>query len=300
MQKFNKGFILPISTTYNEATELTDEFSNGNNIESSIENNQKNNDEMFINASHELNTPLNIIYGAAQLIELYMSNENSKNVDKINSSIDSIKQNSLRIMKVVKNILDLQKNEIGLFRLDYNYINIVEVVEEVVQCVSEKLRDKQLQFIFDTNSEEKFLMADTENIERVLLNILSNAVKYSNPGGKILVNVSVRDYFVEIAVMDNGVGIEKKYLDNIFNSFVKADKLLSRRAEGLGLGLKISKAIMEAHGGSIEVLSKPNKGSTFIIKLPCKKRDTIYTLYPKKVINYDGLKDMINIEFSDM
>lgn len=292
MNNYYNGLIVPFNVANNEAAELTDEFKN--------ENKLNINNEMIINETHELITPLNVIYGAAQLIEHYLKNDVNNNFDKIESSVELIKQNSFRLMKIINNILDLHKIETGLFKLDYNYINIVEVVEDVVQIVSKKVRDKQLHFIFDTDSEEKFLMADTENIERMLLNILSNAVKYSNPGGKIFVNVSVRDYFVEIAVIDNGVGIKRKHLNNIFNSFVRGDKSLSRISEGCGLGLKISKAIIEAHGGSIHVSSNPNKGSAFIIKLPCKKNDTIYTLFPKKVINYDSLNEMINIEFSDI
>jgi chemotaxis protein histidine kinase CheA len=78
------------------------------------------------------------------------------------------------------------------------------------------------------------------------------------------------------------------------------DKSLSRGVEGSGIGLKLSKAIIEAHGGSINVSSKINKGSTFIIKLPCKKNDTLYTLYSNRVLNYDSLNEMIKIEFSDI
>jgi len=303
---FKKCYVVPLMSCANserscvvkEGTEdLADEIKN----EINIENNININDELFINASHELKTPLNIIYSAAQLIELYLkTGEENKSLDKISSGINSIKQNSFRLMKVINNILDLSKIEAGLLNLNCSYINIVEVVEDVVQRVSETIKYKQLNFIFDTNAEEKYMMADIENIERVLLNILSNAVKFTDDGGKIFVNVIIKDYSVEISVTDTGIGIENRYLDNIFNRFGQVDKSLSRGVEGSGIGLKLSKAIIEAHGGSINVSSKINKGSTFIIKLPCKKNDTLYTLYSNRVLNYDSLNEMIKIEFSDI
>lgn len=282
--------------TGNEIGNLTNEVKNEIDIE-----NIKINDELIINVSHELRTPLNIIYSAAQLIELYMKNdEEGKIPDKMTSSISSIKQNSFRLMKIVNNILDLAKIESGRLNLNYSYINIVEIVEDVVQNVAETIRYKQISFTFDTDTEEKYVMVDVEYIERALLNILSNAVKFTGTGGKIFVNVTLNDDFVEIAVKDTGIGIEKKYLDNIFNRFAQVDKSLSKKAEGIGMGLKLSSAIIEAHGGNIDVFSKINKGSTFVIKLPCKKNDTLYTLHNNKVLNYDSLNEMIKIEFSDI
>lgn len=302
MHKLKNTHVLPFIgvTNYNlsnktmdDTRELAVEIKN----EINIENNIKINDELLINASHELKTPLNIIYSAAQLIELYLQTNEE---DKIAYNINSIKQNSFRIMKLFNNILDLHKIEAGLLNLNYSYINIVEVAENVVQSVSKSIKDKQIEFIFDTDTEERYMMADIEKIERVLLKILSNSVKFSNKGGQVFVNVVVKDNLVKIAVTDSGIGIEKEHLNNIFNRFSQVDKSLSRSAEGSGIGLKIAKAFVEAHGGNIKVFSKPKKGSTFIIELPCKPNDTIYTLYSNKILNYDSLNEMIKIEFSDI
>lgn len=288
------GDYSPINADVDELKKIIDENTN----ESSVVNNINTYDKFLINASHELKTPLNIIYGAAQLLEVYTNN--SDNSSKISASINSIKQNSFRLMKLINNLLDLQKIESGLFKLNYTYVNIVEVVEDVVQLVSEKIKGKHLTIIFDTECEEKYMFADVENIERVLLNLLTNAVKFSDHEGKIFVNVFTKDNSIEIAVTDTGIGIEKKYLEDIFKGFGQVDKSLSRRTEGCGIGLKLSKSIIEAHGGNLNVLSSPGKGSTFIINLPYKKNDSIYTLYSKKVINFDNLNEMIKIEFSDI
>lgn len=304
MYKFKKGSILRLTangeyqstgTNREEIRSYRDDIDDEINVENIV----RINDELLINASHELKTPLNIIYGAAQLLEQYAKNDNQKS-EKVFYNIETIKQNSFRLMKVINNLLDLEKIETGIFKLNYNYVNIVEVVEDVVQMVSKELKDKHIEFIFDTELEEKYMMVDVENIERVLLNLLSNAVKFSDTGGKISVDIFMSNNAVEIVVIDRGIGIEKKYLNDIFNRFGQVDKSLSRRAEGCGIGLKLSKAIIEAHGGSINVFSKLNKGSTFVVKLPCKKNDSIYTLYPNKVINYDSLNEMIKIEFSDI
>lgn len=303
MYKFKNGSIVhlmasgdygPANADVDELEKIISEDTN----KSTVENNINTDDEFLINASHELKTPLNIIYGAAQLLEVYTNN--SDNSSKISSSINSIKQNSFRLMKLVNNILDLQKIETGLFKLNYTYVNIVEVVEDVAQLVSKKIKDKHLNLIFDTECEEKYMFIDVENIERVLLNLLSNAVKFSNCEGKIFVNVLMKDNSIEISVTDNGIGIEKKYLEDIFKGFGQVDKSLSRITEGCGIGLKLSKCIIEAHGGNLNVFSRKGKGSTFIIKLPYKNNDSIFTLYPKKVFNCDSLKEMINIEFSDI
>ncbi len=272
---------------------------NGGDI--NIEENIRINDELFINASHELKTPLNIIYSAAQLIELYIkSDEENEAFDKIKFSLDSIKQNSFRLMKVVNNMLDLHKIETGLYKLNHNYVNIVELVEEVVNAVSRIITEKKLKFVFDTNLEEKYMMVDVEGIERVLLNILSNSVKFSRKEGKVSVNVLIKCDSVEISVADEGIGIKKNNLNNIFKRFGQVDKSLSRKAEGSGTGLRLAKDITEMHGGSIKASSEMGKGSIFTIKLPCKKNENIYSLNNCRVINYENLDEMVRIEFSDI
>jgi methyl-accepting chemotaxis protein len=295
-----KSYKNPPSANYasTDFADLSHEINN--NVKNNIKEN-KENDEFLINAFHELKTPLNIIYSATQLIDVYLKTDNKEQYnDKIFYNVNSIIQNCFRLMKVINNILDLSKIEEGALILDYSYVNIVEVIENVVQTVSETIKYKHLNFIFDTNIEEKYMIADVEYIQRVLLNLLSNAVKFSNIGGEIFVSVISKGNTLEIAVTDKGIGIDKEHLDNIFSRFGLVDKSLSRRAEGSGMGLKLSKEIINAHGGSIHVFSKLNEGSTFIIKLPCKKNDAICPLYGNKIMNYDSLKEMIKIEFSDI
>ncbi|MDF2949733.1 MAG: phoR2 [Sedimentibacter sp.] len=258
-------------------------------------------DELFINASHELRTPLNIIYSAVQLIELYMKDDlENDSVDKIETNVISIKRNSLRLMKLINNILDLNKADSGLLNLNYSYVNIIEVVENVVQNVSGKVNDKQLSIIFDTDIEEKCMQIDIEAIQRVLLNLMSNAVKFSKQEGKIFVKVTVENNSIDISVTDTGIGIDKSHIKSIFKKFSQVDKSLSGTKEGSGIGLKLSELLIKAHGGSISASSIINEGSTFIVSLPCSRNDNIYNLYSRKVLYFDSLKEMTNIEFSDV
>lgn len=306
MYNFKSGQPVSVKAkmNFNKNISEKDNFKNfGNFIKKEMNVDKKMNvaDELFINASHELRTPLNVIYSAVQLIELYMNDDvENDSVDRIASNVNSIKRNSLRLMKVINNVLDLHKVDAGLLNLHYSYANIVEVVENVVQNVSEKIIDNKLNIIFDTEIEEKYMMMDIEAIQRVLLNIMSNAVKFSKQEGEILVNVTVKNKSVDISVADKGIGIDKNHLAKVFKKFSQMDKSFSRMTEGSGVGLKITESLIKAHGGSISVFSVINEGSNFIIKLPCNKTDNIYNLYNNRVIRFDNLKEMINIEFSDV
>ena len=237
-----------------------------------MEKTLKSQGEYFVNISHELKTPLNIICSTVQLFNMH---RNSGTLDqKKNSMIkymESIKQNSYRLSKLINNIVDLSKIEAGFFKLHLSNNNIVEVVEEIVISVANLTESKCLNIIFDTDIEDKVIACDPEKIERVVLNLISNAIKFSDEGDEIFVAVKDRNEFVEISVTDNGIGIEDKYLSMIFDRFNQVDKSLSRNAEGTGIGLSLVKSIVELHGGSIRVESEISKGSKFIVTLCSKK-----------------------------
>ena len=177
-------------------------------------------------------------------------------------------QNCYRLSKIINNIVDLSKIEAGFFELNLSNNNIVEIVEEVVNSVIDYTDIKDLSIIFDTYIEEKIIACDPEKVERIILNLISNAIKFSNKGNKIYVNIQEKNEFIEISVKDNGIGIEDNKLDMIFSRFKQVDKSLSRNAEGAGIGLSLVKAIVEKHKGSIYVESDIGKGSWFIVKLP--------------------------------
>ena len=212
----------------------------------------KSQGEFLANISHELKTPLNVIFSAVQLFSLYCdSGSLEEKKDLIIKYIESIKQNSYRLSKLINNIVDTSKIEAGFFELNLSNNNIVEVVEDVVMSVTNFTEIKGLNIIFDTDIEDKVIACDPVKIERIVLNLISNAIKFSNKGEEILVDIKDKNEFVEISVKDNGVGIEKRHLDMIFDRFKQVDKSLSRNAEGTGIGLSLVKSIVELHGGNI-------------------------------------------------
>ena len=254
--------------------------------------------EFLVNVSHELKTPLNVIFSAAQLFEMYC---NSGSLDDKKNSIikyiDSIKQNSYRLSKIINNIVDLSKIEAGFFKLNLSNNNIVQVVEGIVMSITAFTESKGLNVIFDTDTEEKIIAFDTEKIERIILNLISNAIKFTDKGDEIFVEVKDKNEFIEISVRDNGIGIENKYLDMIFDRFKQVDKSLSRNAEGTGIGLSLVKSIVELHGGSIHVESEFGKGSKFTFMLPSRVVLHENMLYSSKVPSEN---ESIRVELSDV
>ncbi|HEX9025636.1 MAG TPA: cache domain-containing protein, partial [Clostridium sp.] len=165
-------------------------------------------DEIFANVSHELKTPLNVIFSANQLIEFYLKNSLIEdNKEKIFKNINTIKQNCYRFIKLINNIVDISKMNSGFLRVNLSNENIVDITENIVQSISEYINGKDISIIFDTNTEEKIMACDPEKIERVILNLISNAIKFTNKDGCIFVNLIDKGDTVEIDVKDTGIGI---------------------------------------------------------------------------------------------
>ena len=257
--------------------------------------------EFFANLSHELRTPLNVICSTIQLIK---SLDGSKKLgeEKIKYYINIMNQNSLRLLRLINNIIDTTKIEANYISLQLKNGDIVYVVEEISQSVAEYIKNHDVTLIFDTDVEEKTIAFDEEKIERIMLNLLSNAVKFTKKGGSILVNIYDKGDFIEISIKDTGIGIPKDKLEFIFERFAQIDKSTSRHNEGSGIGLALVKSLVEMHDGEIYANSIEGKGSEFIIKLPVRLVETSQeenNLKNKEVFetNYD---ENLSIEFSDI
>lgn len=255
-------------------------------------------EEFFTNISHELKTPLNVIYSTIQLFNIYFKNGSlEEKKDIVIKYISTITQNCYRLSKLINNIVDISKIEAGFYELNLSNNNIVEIVEDIVTSVTDYTTSKELDIIFDTDEEEKIIACDPEKIERIILNLLSNAIKFTEKGGEICIDIQDKDKFVEISVRDNGIGIDSNHLDLIFDRFKQVDKSLSRNAEGTGIGLSLVKSIVELHGGTIHVESKFGKGSKFTVKLPVRKVTQENMLYSSKMRNKN---ESIKVELSDI
>ncbi|MFT5873296.1 MAG: signal transduction histidine kinase [Clostridium sp.] len=255
-------------------------------------------EEFIANISHELKTPLNVISSAIQLFQMYCHNGSlDDRRDTIIKYLDSMKLNSYRLSKLINNIVDSSKIQAGFFKLNLSNNNIIEVVEEIVTSVTSFTDSKGLHIIFDTDTEEKMIACDPEKIQRIVLNLVSNAIKFSNVGDEIFVDVKDKNKFVEISVRDNGIGIEEKNLDIIFDRFKQVDKSLSRNTEGTGIGLSLVKSIVKLHGGSIYAESEYGKGSKFTVMLPSSTVIQEDMLPCSKVRSED---ERIRVELSDL
>ena len=255
-------------------------------------------EEFIANISHELKTPLNVIFSAIQLFQMYCDNGSlDKRKEAIIKYLDSMKLNSYRLSKLINNIVDSSKIQAGFFQLNLSNNNIVEVVEEIVMSVTNITDIKGIHIIFDTNTEEKIVACDPEMIQRIVLNLISNAIKFSDEGDEILVDFKDKNELIEISVKDNGIGIEEKNLNMIFDRFKQVDKSLSRNSEGTGIGLSLVKSIVELHGGVIYAESEFGKGSKFTVELPSGKVLHDNTLYSSKVKSEN---ENIRVELSDV
>lgn len=255
--------------------------------------------EFFTNVAHELKTPLTVIDSTNQLMRLYFKgNSLDVNKEKISTGINVIKQNCYRLTRLINNLVDLSKIESGFIKLKLSNENIVLIIENIVQSISDYIRRRELNIIFDTNTEEKIIACEPDKIERIFLNLISNAIKFTNPGGSIFITLIDKDDFVEISVSDTGIGIEKENLDTIFERFHQVDRSLSRNTEGSGIGLTLVKSIIDMHGGNISVASEIGKGSTFKIELPAKIVENQNTNAKSNLLS--SKIEMIKTEFSDI
>jgi signal transduction histidine kinase len=237
-----------------------------------IEKNLKIQEEIFTNVSHELKTPLSLIYAATQVMEAYLQNDSIiDNRDKLKRNFNVIKQNCNRLTRITNNVIDLSRIDCGFFTLNLSNQNIVNIVEGIVESVVEYVETRGLTLIFDTDIEELYMACDAEKIERIVLNLISNAIKFSNVGEEIFVNVSYKNQeVVEISVRDTGVGIDEEHINEIFKRFHQVDKSLIRNTEGSGIGLSLVQSLVDLLGGKISVESEIGKGSIFTVELPIK------------------------------
>lgn len=257
--------------------------------------------EFFANMSHELKTPLNVISSTVQLLR---SLDESKNLgdDRIKYYFTIMSQNSLRLLRLINNIIDTTKINGGYLNLNLANDNIVYVVEELVQSVADFVKSKGIDIIFDTEIEEKIIAFDEEKIERIILNLLSNAVKFTDVEGSIFVNIYDREDFIEISVRDTGIGIPEDKLNFIFKRFAQVDKSITRKKEGSGIGLTLVKSLVEIQGGSIHVKSELGKGSEFIITLPVKtiRAEELENNIISEELSESKYKEKLEMEFSDI
>lgn len=253
----------------------------------------------FSNISHELKTPLNLIFSALQVTELKINliDENQKNIKKY---INIIRQNCYRLLRIINNLIDITKIDAGHFVINYSNKDIVGVIENIVLSIVDYVESKGISITFDTEIEEKIMTFDPDAMERIILNLLSNSIKFTPNGGSIEVNIYDKANSIVISVKDTGLGIPIEKQASVFEKFVQVDKSLSRNREGSGIGLSLVKELVALHDGTIELESIIGKGSEFKIELPVKLEEEYRNSNEIDMYTSEGRVERVNIEFSDI
>ena len=229
---------------------------------------EQNKNNYFVNLSHELRTPLNVLSSINQLIKEFTKKDNFITPEKLSYYMGIMDRNCSRLLSLINNLIDHTKIENNSYIINKKDEDIVYLVEETVLDMKDYIEEKGLELIFDTDVEEKVIRCDKVDIERCIINLVGNAVKFTPEGGLIEVLLQDLDDKVKIIVKDNGIGISEEKQKIIFDRFNQVVDESSEQKGGSGLGLTITKQLITLHNGEIYVESEVGVGSEFIIILP--------------------------------
>jgi signal transduction histidine kinase len=225
----------------------------------------KHKSEFLANMSHELRTPLNAIIGFSEaLMDRMFGDMNEKQLDYQKD----IHESGKHLLSLINDILDLSKIEAGRMELELSSFNLPTAVSNAVTLIRERAQRHGIAMGVEVDPRLGDFQADERKVKQILLNLLSNAVKFTPDGGRVDVSAKLDTDKVEIAVKDTGVGISPEDQASLFEEFKQLGKDSSRKAEGTGLGLALTKRLVELHGGQIIVESAIGVGSTFRVMLP--------------------------------
>jgi CheY-like chemotaxis protein len=231
--------------------------------------------------SHELRTPLNAIIGFSEVLLERMFGELNERQDDY---LRDIWSSGKHLLELLNDILDLSKIEAGQMVLNRSEFDVRESLEYCLSLVRERALKQRILLSFEVDPEVGLLDADRLRFRQVVLNLLSNAVKFTPDGGRVQVRASMRDQDLVVTVADTGPGVAAEDRQRIFDSFQQGTRH-TEQVEGTGLGLTLSKRIIELHGGRIWVESEPGKGSTFGFALPAGSGEPALTSVPQAALD---------------
>jgi signal transduction histidine kinase len=222
--------------------------------------------DFLANMSHELRTPLNAIVGVSQVLQEGLYGELN---EKQKQHLGHILTSSNHLLSLINDILDLSKVEAGHVELEVASFSLREALERGVVMVRERATKDGVRIALSADLDVDTLEGDERRVRQVIFNLLSNAVKFTPAGGAVEVNAAQVDSEVRVSVADTGPGISSEDQERIFEEFQQTEVGVEQR-EGTGLGLALSKRLVELHGGRIWVESELGKGSTFVFTLPAR------------------------------
>ncbi len=250
--------------------------------------------------SHELRTPLTAIKNAMDIILSGKAGEMTENIEKF---VSMGKRNAIRLSGIINDLLDISKIEAGKMDFKFELIHIEPVIEYVKNNLTEVAKEKNLTIKYVPSGEDVEIYADSNRLEQVLTNLVSNAIKFTPDAGEIeitskVVNARELQYdncfeddikklqgnYLQVCVEDHGIGIERKDLNHVFDKFAQIENSLSRKVGGSGLGLPIARQLMESHNGAIWCDSEINKGSRFYFVIPIANDKSNFMMIRKQLV----------------
>jgi signal transduction histidine kinase len=214
--------------------------------------------------SHELRTPLNAIAGYTELLELGVRGPVSEQQIE---DLKRIRHSQRHLLGLINELLNFARLDAGGVRFDFRDVSVAETIAATLTLIEPQVRVRGLDCVADSIDPSLLVHADEEKLRQILLNLFSNAVKYTSRGGRIDVKVDIDAEKVRILVVDTGAGIPADKLESIFEPFVQVNRTLSTSNDGVGLGLSISRDLARAMGGDLTVESRMGVGSTFTVHL---------------------------------
>ena len=226
---------------------------------------------LYTNITHEFRTPLTVISGMAEMIE------------KPDKSKELILRNSQGLLHLVNQMLDLAKLESGNLQLEFRQADVVPYVQYITESFQSFASSKNIRLVFYPEISHLVMDFDENKLQSIVSNLLSNAIKFSNEGGEIIINLQEKrlkkEPWLVLKVKDKGIGISEDKLPQVFDRFYQVDNSSTRKGEGTGIGLALTRELVELMGGKISVTSKPGEGSIFKVELPVRRAAPVAGLH---------------------
>jgi len=242
------------------------------------------------NMSHDIRTPMNVILGYAQLMEDELK---GKDMPETSEHLEKLKQSGNLLLSIINNVLDMAKIESGKMEINENYGRLGAIRQSLFEIFEDEAKKKNLALHYTINVEHEHILTDTTKVKEIFVNILGNAIKYTPPGGSVIMSVDELPcnepgyIIVRNRVSDTGIGMSEDFLTEIFEAFTREQNTTKSKIAGTGLGMSIVKKYVDLLGGTIEVESEPGKGSIFTVTLKHKIADESY--YVKKHLEESGI-----------
>ena len=216
--------------------------------------------DFLSNISHDLKTPINVMYSATQLEECLLKNNNIDGLKKYNTIS---KQNCISLIRLANNLIDTSRIESDYISANLKVKNIVEIIENIIATLVDYAHNNNVDLIFDTNEEEVYVELDEDFMQRIIVNLISNSIKFCNYNGMIKINVRAYYKKVLVSVQDNGIGMEEEFIKDIFNRYSMGKNNEAKSNKGTGIGMFVVKRLMEIQNGNVFVNSKIGEGTRF-------------------------------------